>query len=97
MDNEKVKLFFEKIDEIRIHFKKITELQNQIIEETWKQTDYDTKLYITAYVFKQLEKHMKEGGSYRNLIYNKLGFDTDSYMILQVNGVLDVHNKLLSK
>jgi len=97
MDNEKVKLFFEKIDEIRIHFKKIIELQNQIIEETWKQTDYDTKLYITAYVFKQLEKHMKEGGSYRNLIYNKLGFDTDSYMILQVNGVLDVHNKLLSK
>lgn len=67
-------------------------LPKEDIEKVWKETDYHTKLYITNYVFKCLREHMIEGGSYRTLIYGRLGFDTDAYGALFT--AFDIHNEV---
>jgi len=40
----------------------------------------------TAWVFKQLLQHMNEGGTFRTLIYNKLGYAPKDYQTLYEDG-----------
>jgi hypothetical protein len=58
------------------------------IDELVEKSDYDTRLAITAWVCKHILDHAKDGGSYRYLIYDRLGFKEDAYGVLQENGAL---------
>ena len=55
--------------------------------------DYDTKLAVTAWVFKNIVEHAREGGSYRYLIYDRLGFDLDAYVPLFEAGGMEISNE----
>jgi hypothetical protein len=63
-------------------------------EEIVNKCDYDTKLAVTAWVFKHIYDHAKNPGSYRYLIYDRLGFDLDSYVPLLDVGGLEISNML---
>lgn len=63
------------------------------LDELVEKCDYDTKLAVTAWVFKNIVDHAKEGGSYRYLIYNRLGFSLDAYMPLYEAGGMDISNE----
>lgn len=52
-----------------------------------EECPYDTKLAITAWVMKHIVYHAKDGGSYRYLIYERLGFDMDAYGVLLDDGM----------
>jgi hypothetical protein len=67
-------------------------MSNDWIDELVKNSDYDTRLAITAWVCKHILDHAKDGGSYRYLIYDRLGFDMDAYGVLQEAGALDISN-----
>jgi hypothetical protein len=67
-------------------------MSNDWIDELVKNSDYDTRLAITAWVMRHILDHAKDGGSYRYLIYDRLGFNEDSYMVLQEAGALDISN-----
>jgi len=49
--------------------------------------DYDMKLAVTRWVMKHIADHGKEGGSYRYLIYERLGFGPDAYAPLCSDGL----------
>ena len=67
-------------------------LDGDWIEELVKNSDYDTRLAITAWVMEKILAHATSGGSYRYLIYDRLGFDMDAYGVLQGAGALDISN-----
>ena len=68
------------------------------IEEIVKNSDYNTRLAITAWVMEKILEHANDGGSYRYLIYDRLGFDMDAYGVLQGAGALEISNEFdLSK
>lgn len=50
--------------------------------------DSDTKLAITKWVMKHIVEHAKEGGSYRYLIYTRLGFGPEAYGELLDDGMV---------
>ena len=76
----------------------VLEIEEELdIDEVWKNTPYDTKLACTAYVFKKICEHAREGGTYRYLIYDRLGFDMDAYVVLLVNGGMDISNEFKLK
>ena len=52
-----------------------------------EECDYETKLAITAWVMKNIVEHASEGGSYRYLIYERLGFGMDAYAPLLSDGM----------
>lgn len=54
---------------------------------------YETKLAVTAWVFRNIVNHAKEGGSYRYLIYDRLGFKEDSYVPLYNAGGMEISNE----
>jgi hypothetical protein len=41
--------------------------------------DYELKKAVTAWVFHHLLAHARDGGSYRGLIYERLGFGPETY------------------
>lgn len=62
-------------------------------EELVSGCDYDTKLAITAWVFEHIVNHAKQGGSYRYLIYSRLGFGPDAYVPLYEAGGMEISNE----
>ena len=68
-------------------------LDGDWIEELVKNSDYDTRLAITAWVMEKILAHATSGGSYRYLIYDRLGFDMDAYGVLQGAGALEISNQ----
>ena len=63
--------------------------ENQL-DSLVENCDYDTKLAVTAWVFKNIVDHAKEGGSYRYLIYDRLGFEDDAYVTLFESGGMEI-------
>ena len=63
------------------------------IEEIVKNSDYETRLAITAWVMEKILEHANDPGSYRYLIYDRLGFDMDAYGVLQGAGALEISNE----
>lgn len=51
-------------------------------EEVWNKLSYDQKTAATAVVFKHIKAHMGSSGTYRYLIYDRLGFGPDAYAVL---------------
>lgn len=59
---------------------------------------YETRLAVAAWVFDHIVKHAKEGGTFRYLIYNRLGFKQDAYAPLYMSGGMVISNEFdLSK
>ena len=66
------------------------------MKEEWDNIDYEKKILLTRFVFKSLLENDNQGGSYRNLLYNHLQLDKDSYSFLlsglEVNNRMDDYN-----
>lgn len=63
-----------------------------------EECPYETRLAVTAWVFDNLCKHAEEGGTFRYLIYDRLGFDSDAYVPLYMAGGMTISNEFdLSK
>lgn len=58
-----------------------------------KECAYDTKLAVTAWVFKHILAHAKDHGTYRFLINERLGFGDDAYRVLFHAGGLEISNE----
>ena len=56
--------------------------------------DYQTKLDIAAWVISKIDEHGVDGGSFRYLIYERLGFGPDAYVPLYEAGGMNITNEL---
>lgn len=68
------------------------------MEPEWYQdildkTDNETKLAVTAWVFTNIVRHAMEGGSFRYLIYDRLGFGPEAYVSLYDAGGMEISNE----
>ena len=60
------------------------------MKETAK--DYNITLEQVAFVFRKIAENAKEEGTFRRLIYEKLGFAENSYQILYKAGGMYITN-----
>lgn len=76
--------------------KETLECRNEYIKETYprlvEECPYETRLAITAQVIRAIVDHAKEGGSFRYLIYDRLGFGPDAYLPIYEAGGMDISN-----
>ena len=56
--------------------------------------DYQTRLDIAAWVISKIDDHGDDPGSFRYLIYNRLGFGPDAYVPLYEAGGMNITNEL---
>ena len=57
------------------------------LEKILDEVSDEHKLAVTQWVFKHLVEHAKEGGTYRYLIYDRLGFGPEAYAPLCSDGI----------
>lgn len=53
----------------------------------------EMKLAVVAWVFKHIVDHATEGGSFRYLIYDRLGFGPEAYVPLYQAGGMTISNE----
>lgn len=66
---------------------KAFEEANKELDDMVEWCDPTMKLAVTRWVMKHIVEHAKEGGSYRYLIYDRLGFDPEAYAPLCSDGL----------
>lgn len=54
---------------------------------------YQMRLAVTAQVFKAIVDHAADGGTFRYLIYERLGFGADAYVPLYLAGGMTISNE----
>lgn len=60
-------------------------------EEDWLEIPYAQRLLMTEYIFSKINE---SPGSFRNLIYSKLGFKCDAYVPLYEAGGMEITNAM---
>lgn len=54
---------------------------------------YETRLAVAAWVMSHIVEHAEDGGSFRGLIYGRLGFGVDAYVPLYKAGGMTISNE----
>jgi hypothetical protein len=85
-----VREFLDKMAEIG---RTICQETREWVKETVEKVDDDTRLAVAAWVFDKVVEHATKGGSYRTLIYERLGFGPEAYGVLQLHGGLEISNE----
>ncbi|CAB4181728.1 hypothetical protein UFOVP1071_58 [uncultured Caudovirales phage] len=62
-------------------------------DQAWNALDDETRILVTGYVFRRVVKHAREGGSFRYLIYDRLGLDLNAYLPLYMAGGMEISNE----
>ena len=66
----------------------IKEWQNKH-DQIWKDLPEDVRLACADVIFRAIDQHAHEGGTFRQLIYERLGLNMDgTYVVLQCAGAL---------
>jgi hypothetical protein len=68
-------------------------MSNKTLDEILEKTDNVTRLAVAAWVFSHIVEHAEQGGSFRYLIYDRLGFGLDAYVPLYEAGGMTISNK----
>jgi hypothetical protein len=93
MSAEEKKSIVDALGELSEILNKAQEENKNYLDQILEETPYDTKLAVTAWVMRHILDHAMDGGSYRYLIYDRLGFDMDAYGVLQEAGALTISNE----
>lgn len=64
------------------------------LRQRYEALDEETRIAAASVIIPAVLDHARQGGSYRFLIYDRLGFSEASYVPLQLAGVLDASNEL---
>ena len=80
---EEKKDFWDAIENIRQAFKDIDDDYAKMADEC----DPEMKLAVTKWAMKHIVDHAREGGSYRYLIYDRMGFGPEAYAPLCSDGL----------
>jgi hypothetical protein len=80
---------FDTLDSIQEAFEEVDEELEKMVNDC----DPTLKLAVTAWVMKNIVEHAKEGGSFRYLIYDRLGFGPEAYVPLYTAGGMEISNE----
>ena len=61
-------------------------------EKIWASLDLETQLAAAAFVIRKIVDHGREGGTFRYLIYDRLGFGPEAYVPLYLAGGMHIAN-----
>ena len=91
--SEEKKPLIDSLGELSEILNQVQDANEKYLAEIVENTPYEVRLAVTAWAIKHILAHAREGGSYRYLIYERLGFDADAYGVLQTAGALDISNE----
>lgn len=67
-------------------------MNEQDPKEIWLKLSYTQRLAATTVIFETICQHARSEGTFRYLIYDRLGFNTDAYALLYRAGGMNISN-----
>jgi len=61
-------------------------------QKIWDELDLETRLACAGHVIRKIVDHGREGGTFRYLIYDRLGFGPEAYVPLYLAGGMHISN-----
>ena len=61
-------------------------------KEIWNDLTYLQKICVASFIFTEIHNHLSDGGTFRKLIYDRIGLKTDAYGIMYASGGLTISN-----
>jgi len=61
-------------------------------KDVWDELTDDQRIASAMVIFEAIHKHIEMGGTFRHLIYDKLGFDMNAYLPLYSSNGLTISN-----
>lgn len=77
----------DKLNELGQSFRDAWKSEDEQLNKLVEECPHDTKLAVTKWVMRHIADHAREGGSYRYLIYDRLGFGPEAYRPLLDDGM----------
>lgn len=68
------------------------ELPTDWAKRIWPTIPYEHRLAAAVHIFSEICEHARHTGSFRYLIYDRLGFDNNAYTDLYLAGGMDISN-----
>ena len=62
-------------------------------DKLWTEMTPEQRLAAADVIFRAIDDHAREGGSFRKLIYDRLGLYTDAYSVLYCAGGMNLSNE----
>ena len=69
------------------HLAEIMDEADKDMDKMAEECPHDLKIAVVRWAMRHIVEHAKEGGSYRCLIYNRMGFGPEAYAPLCENGL----------
>ena len=70
------------------HFAKMMDEAEASLDKMAEECPHDVKIAVVRWAMRHIVEHAKEGGSYRYLIYDRMGFGPDAYGPLCNDGII---------
>lgn len=70
------------LDQLQKQWQEATAAQDRHFAELVERCDPETRLAVTQWVMNAIVDHAQEGGTFRYLIYDRLGFGPEAYVPL---------------
>lgn len=67
--------------------------QQEELRDVLRNANYATKLAVAMWIFEAIVDHAVDGGTFRYLIYDRLGFGPDAYAVLHAAGGMMISNE----
>jgi hypothetical protein len=87
------KTLSETFEEMRRILEPVFSAREKELKTLVEDCDYLTKLAVTAWVFEKIVEHGNDPGSFRYLIYDRMGFGADAYVPLYTAGGMTITNE----
>lgn len=92
-DDPNKEKFFEALSDLSAMFKEHAAKYEKDCNEYWNSLSYDQQLMAFYSVCKRIHQgDVKDGGSYRHVLYDTFEFEPDAYGIGMECGYMDIHN-----
>lgn len=85
------------LEKLQQQFQEAIQKMESEQEGFWNSLTKEQQLSVFCSVSRRLKKgELEDEGTYRYVLYNTFGFDSDSYVAAQMSGFLDLHNSIHS-
>ena len=89
---KEMKELMEFLDELRHSYAEFRDQEIKRQEQVVAEMDYNLKMDVVAWTMRKICEHARDGGTYRYLIYDRMGFQPDAYAVLMEAGGMEICN-----
>ena len=95
--DEKTEKAMQELSEISDRFQAAMKAEEEHQEQYWNSLTKEQQLMVFCAISRRIyDGEIKQGGTYRYVLYNVFGFGSEAYVPAQCAGYMEIHNAIFT-